>query len=324
MIRKLSRAKRTVLWSGLALIVGVALVAVPALAREKYQEKFEKIEPLAKNGKVYLGNISGDIVIKTWKENQVKILALKVSEASTSERAKENAGEVTIEVTREGDTLRIETKYPKRRTPWGGRDSVNVSVDYELWVPETASAEVRSVSGDVNLAPIGGTARVRCVSGNVDVLGAAGADVDLVSGDLKVENIAGDAYVKAVSGDIRMTGIKGSVGAESVSGDIELKGVSDAATVTGKTVSGDIIYTGVIKPGGRYELKTHSGTIRMTIPASSAFEFEADTFSGVIDSEFEIQVMGKISPREVRGTVNKGGATVRLKSFSGDIELKKS
>ncbi|MFO7732277.1 MAG: DUF4097 family beta strand repeat-containing protein [Candidatus Aminicenantes bacterium] len=323
MIRKLSKAKRTALWPGLAVIVGLALVAAPALAREKYEEKFEKTEALAKDGKVYLSNISGDNVIKTWKENQVRILALKVSQASTAAKAKENAGEVTIEVTREGDGLRIETKYPKRRTPWGGQDSVNVSVDYEVWVPEGASVEVRSVSGDVDMAPIGGRARVNCVSGDVDILGAAGADVELVSGDLTVENIAGDAYVKAVSGDIRMTGIKGSVGAESVSGDIELVDVSDAATVTGKSVSGDIIYQGTIMPGGRYELKIHSGTIHMDIPASSSFDLEADTFNGVIDSEFEIQVVGKISPREVRGTVGKGGATVRLKSFSGDIELKK-
>lgn len=323
MIRKISQAQKTSLWSGLALIVGLALISATALAREKYEEKFEKTEALAKDGKVYLSNISGDNVIKTWKENQVRILALKVSQASTAAKAKENAGEVTIEVTREGDGLRIETKYPKRRTPWGGQDSVNVSVDYELWVPEGASVEIRSVSGDVSVAPIGGRARVNCVSGDVDILGAAGADVELVSGGLTVKNIAGDAFVKAVSGDIRMTAIKGSVGAESVSGTIELVDVSDAATVTGKSVSGNIIYEGTIMPGGRYELKIHSGTIRMTIPASSAFEFEADTFSGVIDSEFEIQVMGKISPREVRGTVNKGGATVRLKSFSGDIELKK-
>ena len=322
MIRKLSQAKRTALRPGLALVVGLALVAGLAMARERYEEKFEKTEALAKDGKVYLSNISGDNVIKTWKENQVRILALKVSQASTAAKAKENAGEVTIEVTREGDTLRIETKYPKRRTPWGG-DSVNVSVDYEVWVPEGASAEVRSVSGDVRVAPVGGRVRVSCVSGDVRLLGAAGADVDLVSGDLRVENIAGDAYVKAVSGDIRLTGIKGSVGAESVSGDIELKGVSEAASVSGKSVSGSMTYEGVIKPGGRYELKAHSGTVRMTIPASSSFDLEADTFSGVIDSEFEIQVSGKISPREVRGTVGKGGATVRLKTFSGDIELKK-
>ena len=86
--------------------------------------------------------------------------------------------------------------------------------------PRQAAVEVKSVSGDVNVAPIGGKAKIDCVSGNVDLLGAAGADVELVSGELTLENIAGDAYIKAVSGDIGATRIKGSVEVEAVSGDI--------------------------------------------------------------------------------------------------------
>ncbi len=61
----------------------------------------------------------------------------------------------------------------------------------------------------------------------------------------------------------------------------------------------------------------------MTIPAGSGFDLEANTFSGDIDSEFEITVSGKISPKEIRGTVGKGGATLILKSFSGNVDLKK-
>jgi DUF4097 and DUF4098 domain-containing protein YvlB len=298
----------------------LAFVAAPALAEEKFQEKFEKTEALTKNGKLYLNNVSGQIEIATWKEAQVKIEAVKTSKAATLAKAKENAALVTIEVTKDADLVRVETKYPKRSGGFWGGDSINVSVD---WIPDTAAVELKSVSGDVRVAAIGGHARVSCVSGDVDLLGAAGADVDLVSGNLTLENIAGDAYLKAVSGNIDVTRVKGSVEAEAVSGDIDLRDVSEAQTVTAKNVSGNITYAGKIKAGGRYEIKTHSGDVRMTIPADSAFDFEANTFSGDIDSDFEIQVVGKISPREIHGTVGKGGATVVLKSFSGNVELKK-
>jgi DUF4097 and DUF4098 domain-containing protein YvlB len=301
----------------------LAFVAAPALADEKFQEKFEKTEALAKNGKLYLNNVSGQIEILTWKETQVKIEAIKISKASSLAKAKENAAQVTIEVTKDADLVRVETKYPKRSGGFWGGDSINVSVDYKVWVPDQVAVEIRSVSGDVMVAPIGGKAKIGCVSGNVDLKGAAGADVDLVSGELTLENIAGDAYLKAVSGNIQATGVKGSVEAEAVSGDIDLRDVSEAQTVSAKNVSGNITYVGKIKAGGRYELKAHSGDVRMTIPADSAFDFEASTFSGDIDSDFEIQVVGKISPREIRGTVGKGGATVTLKSFSGSIDLKK-
>ena len=301
----------------------LAFVAAPALADEKFQEKFEKTEALAKNGKLYLNNVSGQIEIMTWREAQVKIEAIKISKASSLAKAKENAAQVTIEVTKDADLVRVETKYPKRSGGFWGGDSINVSVDYKVWVPDQAAVEIGSVSGDVMVAPIGGQAKIGCVSGNVDLKGAAGADVDLVSGELTLENIAGDAYLKTVSGDIQATGVKGSVEAEAVSGDIDLRDVSEAQTVNAKNVSGNITYTGKIKAGGRYELKAHSGDVRMTIPADSAFDFEANTFSGDIDSDFEIQVVGKISPREIHGTVGKGGATVTLKSFSGSIDLKK-
>ncbi len=301
----------------------LAFVAAPAMAEVKFQEKFEKTEALAKNGKLYLSNVSGQIEIATWKEAQVKIEAIKTSKAGSLAKAKENAAQVMIEVTKDADLVRIETKYPKRSGGFWGGDSINVSVDYKVWVPDQAAVELRSVSGDVSVAPLGGKAKIGCVSGNVDLLGAAGADVDLVSGELTLENIAGDAYLKTVSGSIQATGVQGSIEAEAVSGDIDLRDVSEAQTVSAKNVSGNITYVGKIKAGGRYELKAHSGDVRMTIPADSAFDFEANTFSGDIDSDFEIQVVGKISPREIHGTVGKGGATVKLKSFSGNVDLKK-
>jgi hypothetical protein len=61
----------------------------------------------------------------------------------------------------------------------------------------------------------------------------------------------------------------------------------------------------------------------MFLPADSAFDFEAGTFSGSIESDFEIKMSGKISEKEMRGVVNGGGASVKLSSFSGDIKLKK-
>lgn len=305
------------------LAFAVALAAAPALAEQKFQEKFEKTVPLSKSGTLYLSNISGQIDVLTWKEAQVKIEAVKTSKADSADKAKENAAKVTIEVTGEADRVSVETKYPKRMGGFWGGDSINVGVDYKVWVPEQAGVEIKSVSGDVKVAPIGGKAKIDSVSGNVGLSGAAGAEVKLVSGDLSLENVAGDAFIKAVSGDIDITRINGSIEANAVSGDIVLKDVSEAQKVDIETVSGNVTYSGDLRAGGRYELKTHSGDVRMTIPAAAGFDLTANTFSGDIESDFAITVAGKISPREIRGTVGKGGATLVLKSFSGNVDLKK-
>ena len=314
------RMTKTALMAASLLLLFVFSVSAAA-AKEKYEEKFEKTAALAKEGKVDINNISGNIEVKIWGESQVKIQALKVSQASSLSKAKENADKVKIEITEEGNVLRIETKYPK--TFWGG-GSVNVSVDYRLWIPENASLEANNISGNVDVEGPGGPVDLSAISGDVRLKKASkGAGCSTISGDLEVTGVTGDVFLKSVSGDITATQIKGSIQAETVSGGIELMEVSEANTVRIKALSGDVVYRGRINREGSYSLKSHSGGVAMFLPADSAFDFEAETFSGGIESDFEIKVTGKISPKEMRGVVNGGGASVKLSSFSGDIKLKK-
>jgi DUF4097 and DUF4098 domain-containing protein YvlB len=306
------------------LVVLLLLVFSLAAAKEKYEEKFDKTVALAKDGKVDISNISGDITVMSWNQDQVKIEALKVSQASSLEKAKENAAKVTIEVVQEDSLLRIETKYPKSDKFWGG-ESVNVSVDYKLWIPEKAALKAHNISGDVTAEAIGGAAALKAVSGDVKLTkAAAGADCNSVSGNVTVGEVTGSAFLKSVSGDVKANMIKGSVEAETVSGEVELVEVSEAPTVRVKALSGEVLYRGAISRQGNYSLKSHSGSVVLYLPADSAFDFEAETFSGDIETDFEIKVMGKVSPKEMSGSVNGGGAVLKVSSFSGDIKLKKS
>ena len=304
--------------------LGVGALSLSLLAKGKYEEKFDRTEALARDGKVVLNNVSGDVAVKSWDKTEVRIEALKVSEASSEAKAKENCAQVTIEITREAGVLRIDTKYPHQKKFWGG-DSLDVSVDYKLWVPSGASVEVQSVSGDVDLESLGGAVKAKVVSGSIALRKAAsGADLTTVSGDLTLEDVTGNAYLKTVSGNIEAARVKGSIEAESVSGEIKMREVSGASVVNAKTLSGNVEYLGGLEAGGRYILKSHSGDVRMSLPADAAFSFGAETFSGGVESDFKIEVSGKISPREVHGTINGGGAEVQLSTFSGSIDLKKS
>jgi DUF4097 and DUF4098 domain-containing protein YvlB len=306
------------------IVISLLLVFSLAAAKEKYEEKFDKTVALAKDGKVDISNISGDITVMSWNQDQVKIEALKVSQASSMEKARENAAKVTIEVIQEGSLLRIETKYPKSDKFWGG-ESVNVSVDYKLWIPEKAALKANNISGDIVAEAIGGAAALKAVSGDVQLTKAAGgADCNSVSGNVTVADVAGSAFLKSVSGDVKADLIKGSVEAESVSGEVDLTGISEASTVRVKALSGDVLYRGAISRQGNYSFKSHSGDVELYLPADSAFDFEAGTFSGGIESDFEIKVMGKVSPKEMSGSVNGGGAVLKASSFSGDVKLKKS
>jgi hypothetical protein len=303
----------------------------------KYEEKFEKTESIAKDGKVEVRNVSGEIEVKTWDRNEVKIDALKVARASNIEKAKENAQRVKIEVTRENGILKIESVYPKPSIR-----GLNVSIDYFVTIPSAASVEARSVSGDVTMENIGGKAATETTSGDVRIDGARnGARAETTSGDVMVadiengvycrtasgeveaKNVSGNAELNCVSGDVTAENIRGDIEAETVSGSVRMTGISGASVVKGKTMSGSVIYEGDIDSSGRYSLQVHSGRVEMSIPSGSAVDLEASVFSGSINTEFDVVVSGKLDKKNLRGTVNGGGADVMLKTFSGTIHLKK-
>jgi len=304
-------------WLAGAALVALSIGAAAAVAGDEYKEKFDKTIDLALDGKVFLSNVSGDIKVFVWDKVQVKIDAMKYA------RNEENAKDVTIEVSGDGRIVRIETKYPKRG--FWGRESGNASVDFTLYIPAKASIEATSVSGDVALEAIGGTVRAKSVSGDVSLAKAgAGAECASVSGDVEVSDVKGGLDAGSVSGSVVASRIEGSVEATSVSGDVELRDVLGAETVKAKTVSGDVLFEGLSVPKGRYHLESHSGDVTVRLPAEAGFELEAATFSGDIDSDFAIKVSGKMSPRELHGTINQGGPLVIVKSFSGSVILRAS
>ncbi len=324
----------------LAVIVfflGLNPLEASAQGKVKHEEKFTKTESLARDGKVEIKNVSGNVEVTIWDRGEVKIDALKTSRASSMDKAKENAAKVKIEVTRENGILKVESKYPKPSIK-----NLSVSVHYKVVIPSQATINARSVSGDVTLENIGGKAAAETKSGDVTVMGARnGAKAETVSGDVyvvdidngaycktasgnvKAKNVTGNTDLNCVSGDVTGDNIKGDVEADTVSGSVKLLNISGANVVKGKTMSGSTIYLGEISPNGRYSLNAHSGKVEMTIPSNSAFDLNASTFSGSIKTDFEVVMSGTLSKKKISGSVNGGGADVNLKTFSGSVHLKK-
>lgn len=309
--------------------------------QKKYEETFEKTISIDKDGKVILVNISGDVEVKTWNRGEVEIRALKTSKTNSEEQAQKNFEKVQILIKEDGDTLRIETKYDKQYFKKSSKNK-QVSVNYWLTIPDEASADAKSVSGDVTIENIGGSARGETVSGDVtltDIDGPAkakaisgdvsvfdaksGADIEGVSGSLVAKNIDGDVDMKTVSGRISLESCRGDVEAECVSGDIKLIDITGADDVSVSALSGDVTYVGDLARAGSYDFKSHSGTVTLTLPANAAFDLEAKTFSGSISTDFEVSISGKLSKKSMKGSVNGGGADLVLKTFSGNVRIKK-
>ena len=280
-------------------------------------DRFSRRIRIGRDGRFSISNVSGDITITGGGGDEVSIEAVKHARGRRADLDR-----VHIEVAERPGRVEVRTESDRG---WDDRNG-SVSVDYTISLPASAGVDAKSVSGVIKISNVQGIVRVE---------------------NVKVE------LAKSVSGDVSLGGVTsdGDLSASSVSGSVTAKGVKarglDLATVSGtitisdascdrldsKSVSGDIGYSGTIARAGRYNINTHSGSIRLTLSGSTGFELIANTFSGNIRSDLPITIGGSQSGRperprfgpgrSIRGTFGDGSASLSLRTFSGDVVIQK-
>lgn len=294
----------------LLLILSILLFIPPVLFAES-AEQIDKAYPFSRDGKVYLENVSGNIVVKSWQKNEIKILARKVA------RDKSFLDNVTIDINRTNNNIRIITRHNRSLNLL---QSTDVSVYYDLFIPDKAQLRVKSISGTVQTWEIGGRTDIETVSGRIEVVKSGqGVKCKTISGEINLEEIIGSAALESTSGKIFVYGLKGSIEANSVSGDIDIKESSLADEVAMETIKGNMEAQGELGPGGIYEFNTISGRIELSLPPVSEFELQANTINGDIRCEFELSEVAVYTRNKLQGVVAKGGSSLKLSSISGDI-----
>jgi DUF4097 and DUF4098 domain-containing protein YvlB len=286
-------------------------------------ERFSRKVRLARDGRVTVANISGDITVTTGSGDEVAIDAVK--------RARGDAGQlasVQIDVQERGGSVFVQTNHR------GGND--HVSVDYTITVPAAAALDVHSVSGNVKVTGARGSVRVESVSGNVAANDTPKLETaKSVSGDVSVSGVStdGDLAASSVSGGVTAKSIKvRTLELSSVSGDLRATDVS-CERLTAKSVSGEIEYGGTIARGGTYDINAHSGDVRLTLADPPGFVLNASSFSGTIRSDLPLTLGGDASTtgnrgrnresHSMRATFGDGSATLTIRTFSGDIVISK-
>jgi DUF4097 and DUF4098 domain-containing protein YvlB len=192
-----------------------------------------------------------------------------------------------------------------------GSDPQNARVDYEVLVPADASVTLHSSTGPIRAERLHGDVVVEGASAPVDVTDVANAHV----------------HVKTLDGKINASNVRDShVEISSVSGDIILKGVNSHLLQVSST-KGNISYDGDFGSGGEYSLMSHTGNIEATVPPGASFKITARTVKGKVDNElpFQPEQHASFAPSSTAfaGTMGKAASSVVLRTFKGQIHLKK-
>ena len=182
----------------------------------------------------------------------------------------------------------------------------NLQID--VTVPSQANLAVTTSSGNITSHGVTGHMTLRTGSGDIITNGG--------SGQITLGTDSGDIHASNISGQMTLTASSGTITATNAS--------ASGASIF-QTDSGDIHYSGSLAATGTDRFTAGSGTITLKLPNDAAFQVQASTSSGSIDSAFSSV---NVSRGDGSGATASGGAgngqavaQVTIQTDSGDIHL---
>ena len=297
-------------------------------SRAEQRETFSKTVRIGSNGILDIVNLSGNIEVRRGGGNDAVIEVTKIARGRTTEAAQELLPLVTVDITSRGDRAEIRTNYAPVESRQ--RRGVNVSVNYAITAPQGTRVRAVTLSGNLRATDIHGELALTTTSGNVQITNAERvAAAKSTSGTVELTNVNSELALEAgtVSGDVVARSVKarrltlGTVSGNVVAHDVQTE------RLAAKAFSGNVDFSGTLSKVGQYELTSHSGDVRLTVPSSAGFTITANSWSGNIHSDFAIEGAGPASDRGrrkvVNGVVGDGSASVMITTFSGSIHLSK-
>lgn len=290
--------------SGFALLAVVLLAALLASAAAiddadddndkpksapKEQETIQKSFALAAAGErsLEVDNVFGSIEVVGSSSDQIQLVANKAIHARSQAEVERARKEVTLEITQEGNRVRLYVNGPFRChnrgsdcCNWEDRN-YEVDYDFKLQVPQRINLDLKTVNG--------GSVRVQRVRGNYAV--------DNVNGPIDMEEISGSGHARTVNGHVKVTFVENPTENskfQTINGNVDLYFAPKlAADFRFKTMQGEVYsdfpMTEIPLEPGKSERR------------NGKFVFSADRHTG--------------------GRVGAGGPQIKMENINGDLRV---
>ena len=158
-----------------ALLALASAISLPA--NGNFHQSSSQVFSLSAQGSVSLQNINGDVHIRAWDRNEVRIEAVKTA------ARKDLLNEALVLVDSSADTIDIRTRYA------GDPNANPGSVEFTVMVPRHARLS-----------------QIKLINGTVDIEGVSGGvTASSVNGTVRAQKIAGDAHLSTVNGKLEAT-----------------------------------------------------------------------------------------------------------------------
>ncbi|MDM7859072.1 DUF4097 family beta strand repeat-containing protein [Alteromonas sp. ASW11-36] len=312
------------------MLTGIMLFTTPVLAGQKVDQTLD----VDAQSRIEIEHLNGSAVVKGWDREEVRV------EGELSDRASEFIFErrgrnVQIKVEMESSSYKGDWKK------WGyghGDDltiyvpigsevnytSVNASFDGESL---HGGLDVEVVNGEVSVNDIEGRIRLESVNGSINARNLSGdVKIETVNGSIEGRHSGeGDIKFESVNGDIRISSDSREIHVETVNGDLELElQAVDELDLT--SVNGSIEVSMNLQPGGDVRVSTVGGSVELIFQEGVSAHFDIEGHAGgkfVNRLTDDKTQKAKYGPRRwLEFSTGNGAAEVEVSTVNGRVELR--
>lgn len=286
-----------------ALLLGALALPQPQDQPQARKPPTDQTVTVARGSRLRVDNFAGEVIIKTWDRDQLRVQAHHGSRTKV-------------------DVRTVQTGIAVRSSSTGAPGSVDYEITAPAWMPIV-------VDGSFNFVTVEGAqsdVSVETMRGDVIVRGGNGSvTAKSIEGEVIIDGARGRITASSVNQGIKISNASGDITAETHNGSISLTKIS-GANVELSTINGHVTFDGSVADKGRYRLTTHNGNVTVALPDSSNVTFNVRTYNGHFSSQIDMKGPPREEARRGRRltyTLGTGSASMEIESFGGSIRIRR-
>jgi hypothetical protein len=300
-----------------------------------YEGNWFKIDTVTKQidpgnaATLVVDNPRGNITLTGGSGNEVIVKAIRFGLADSVDVARSKVNDLSFELTREGDTIRVVTTSRKHA-------SNAVKYDLRISVPKHLALDVKTVYGDITINATTSNVNVESNAGSISINGAAGVTAKTNFGNVSVSNAKSIVSANSNAGEI-VIDTAPEVKATAQCGNIELKNITGPLDCRGnfgnislvnytgqnatlRTATGEIRATQSVPLTGDIRATTSWGSIYVYLPTASNCSIDLHSTGGGVQSDLPLQHISR-DPTHLSGILGDGKGYLNLRSTGGHVAV---
>lgn len=286
--------------------VGASLIDQPYLSKEFTIEGKGNLDVKTSGGSISVaGNNSNKVVVDMNVRRNGKTVDPEDQEV------RKLLEEYNIDISKNGN--KVSAIAEKKGNNWGRN---NLSISFTVSVPEAMSCQLNTSGGSINIEKLSGEQDVNTSGGSINIKEITGNTRARTSGgSIKVEQYQGKLDANTSGGSINMSNSRGDLTVNTSGGSINLDDV--AGNVTANT-SGGGIKAKILVLEDNLTLTTSGGSINAVVPKGLGMDL--DLKGNHVNTKLT-NFTGEAKKNKIVGSINGGGAKVRMATSGGSVNL---